>query len=224
MQKLTQALIDAQAADGRDRFIFDSQLSGFALRITPTGKKIFVAQGRVSGRKRRITVGYASDMPLSKARQEALQTLAAMRGGVDPTAERKARLRASAAKTITIGELAGRWMAEFVVPKLKPRTVSDYKELLALHILPALGNLTVAEIDREHIERRHIDMKKTPRRANYTVATIKALLSFAVRHGLRASNPAANIAPYREQKRERFLSEAEIGAAADAITQPKATA
>ena len=80
MQKLTQALVDAQAADGRDRFIFDSQLSGFALRITPTGKKIFVAQSRVSGRKRRITVGYASDMPLSKARQEALQTLAAMRG------------------------------------------------------------------------------------------------------------------------------------------------
>ena len=221
-QKLTQALIDAQAADGRDRFIFDSQLSGFALRITPTGKRIFVAQGRVSGRKRRITVGYASDMPLSKARQEALQTLAAMRGGKDPTAERKARLRASAAKSITVGELAGRWMAEFVVPKLKPRTVSDYKELLALHILPALGNLTVAEIDREHIEKRHIDMKKTPRRANYTIATIKALLSFAVRHGLRANNPAANIAPYREQKRERFLSEQEIGTAADAIRAAEA--
>jgi Arm DNA-binding domain len=84
MQKLTQALVDAQTADGRDRFIFDSQLSGFALRITPTGKRIFVAQSRVSGRKRRITIGYASDMSLSKAREEALQTLAAMRGGVRP--------------------------------------------------------------------------------------------------------------------------------------------
>jgi integrase len=219
MQKLTQALVDAQTADGRDRFIFDSQLSGFALRITPTGKRIFVAQGRVSGRKRRITIGYASDMPLSKAREEALQTLAAMRGGVDPTAERKARLRASAAKTITIGQLSEQWMAEYVMPKLKPRTLSDYKQLLARHILPALGNLTVAEIDRERIERLHLDMKKTPRRANYTIATIKALLSFAVRHGLRTSNPAANIAPYRENRRERFLSEAEIGAAADAITQ-----
>ncbi len=142
-----------------------------------------------------------------------------MRRGVDPTADQKARLRAAAAQSITVRELSERWLTEFVIPKLKPRTVADYKELLALHILPTLGNLTVAEIDREHIERRHVDMKKTPRRANYTVATIKALLSFAVRHGLRASNPAANIAPYREQKRERFLSEQEIGAAAEAITQ-----
>jgi len=139
--------------------------------------------------------------------------------GVDPKADRKARQRAAAAQSITIRELSERWMAEFVIPKLKPRTVADYKELLALHILPTLGNLTVAEIDREHIEKRHVDMKKTPRRANYTIATIKVLLGFAVRHGLRAANPAANIAPYREQKRERFLSEQEIGAAAEAITQ-----
>jgi integrase len=108
-------------------------------------------------------------------------------------------------------------MTERVIPKLKPRTVSDYRELLAKHILPALGNLTVAEIDREHIERRHLDMKATPRRANYTVATVKALLGFAVRRGLRPNNPAAGIQRYREHKRERFLTEAEIGAAADAI-------
>jgi integrase len=110
-------------------------------------------------------------------------------------------------------------MTEFVIPKLKPRTVSDYRQLLDRHILPHLGNLTVAEIDREHVEKRHLDMKKTPRRANYTVATIKALLSFAVRCGLRSNNPAANIQPYRENNRERFLSEQEIGLAADAITQ-----
>jgi integrase len=153
-------------------------------------------------------------MTLSMAREEALQTLAAMRGGVDPTADRKARLRAAVAKTITIRELS-----EFVIPKLKPRTVSDYKELLTCHILPALGNLTVAEIDRGHVEKRHLDMKKTPRRANYTLATIRGLLSFAVKHGLRSNNPASNIAPYREQKRERFLSEQEISAATEAITR-----
>jgi integrase len=217
-QRLTQAFVDCQAADGRDRIIFDSQLPGLGLRITPTGAKIFVAQARISGRKRRITIGYADTTSLAKARADALQTLAAMRGGVDPTADRKARLRAAAAGSVTIGELSERWMAEFVIPKLKPRTVSDYKQLLALHILPALGNLTVAEIDREHVERRHLDMKNTPRRANYTVATMKALLGFAVRRGLRPNNPASGIQPYRENKRERFLTEAEIAAAADAIT------
>jgi hypothetical protein len=78
-QRLTQAFVDAQVADGRDRIVFDSQLPGLGLRVTLTGKRIFVAQARVSGRKRRITVGYAPNMTLSKARIEALQTLAAMR-------------------------------------------------------------------------------------------------------------------------------------------------
>jgi integrase len=217
-QRLTQAFVDTAPVTGRDHIIFDAQLPGLGLRITPTGTKIFVAQARVSGRKRRITVGLADTMSLATARTEALQLLAAMRGGIDPTADRKARLRAAAAKSITIRELSEQWMAEFVIPKLKPRTVSDYRGLLALHILPTLGNLTVAGIDREHIERRHLEMRGTPRRANYTIATIKTMLGFAVKRGLRQHNPAAGIQPYRQNKRERFLSEAEIGAAADAIT------
>ena len=66
------------SADGTT-IVFDSQLSGLGLRITPTGTKIFVAQARVAGRKRRITVGYAADMPLSRARTEAQQMIVAMR-------------------------------------------------------------------------------------------------------------------------------------------------
>jgi integrase len=219
-QRLTQFFVDQASADGRDRIVFDNRAPGLGLRITPTGTKIFVAQARVLGRKRRITIGYASGaggMSLAKARTEALHTLLAMRQGVDPTAERKARLRASAARSITIRELSERWMVELVIPKRKPRTVSDYKQLLSRHILPTLGNLTVAEIDRERIERRHVEMKDTPRRANYTLATIKTMLGFAVRCGFRQTNPASGIQRYREKKRERFLTEVEIGAAADAI-------
>jgi integrase len=211
-QHLTQAFVDQASADGRDRIVFDSKAPGLGLRITPTGTKIFVAQARVLGRKRRITIGYArgaGGMSLAKARTEALHTLLAMR--------RKARLRALAARSITIRELSERWMVELVIPKRKPRTVSDYKQLLSRHILPTLGNLTVAEIDRERIERRHVEMKNTPRRANYTLATIKTMLGFAVRCGLRQTNPASGIQRYREKKRERFLTEVEIGAAADAI-------
>src|ERR1700733_11408742 len=153
-QRLTQAFVHGQAANGRDRIVFDSQVPGLGLRITPTGTRIFIAQGRVSGRKRRITVGFADRMPLSEARTEALQLLAVMRRGGDPTEDRKARLRAAQAQSITIRELSEQWMAEFVIPKLKPRTRGDYQQLLARHILPALGNLAVAEIDRRHIEQR----------------------------------------------------------------------
>ena len=61
-------------------------------------------------------------------------------------------------------------------------------------------------------------MASTPRRANYALSVTKAMLTFAVKRGLRPNNPAVGIALYRENRRERFLSEAEIGAAADGIT------
>jgi hypothetical protein len=132
-QRLTQAFVDAQAATGRDRIVFDSQVLGFGLRVTPVGTKLFIVQARVSGRKRRVTVGTSPAMSLAKARSEALQTLAAMRSGVDPIQERKARLRAAAAKSITVRELSEQWLAEFVIPKLKPRTQFDYRRLLVRH-------------------------------------------------------------------------------------------
>jgi integrase len=216
-QRLTQAFIDAQAATGRDRIVFDSQVPGLGLRVTPTGKRIFVAQARVGGRKRRVTLGFAPAMTLAQARTEALHTLAELRRGKDPTHERKARQSGN----VTVAALAERWMADFVRPKLKPRTVFDYERLLAKHILPTLGHLPVAHIGHEDVERLHVDMAKTPRRANYTIATVRALLNFGIKHGLRpaASNPARGVKMYREKARERFLSEAEIGAAAEAIEQ-----
>jgi hypothetical protein len=73
-----------------------------SLRITPTGTKIFLAQARVGGRKRRVTVGFAADMTLTRARTEALHALVAMRSGRDPVLERKARQSAS----VTIAALA----------------------------------------------------------------------------------------------------------------------
>ena len=82
------------------------------------------------------------------------------RGG--PTEDRKARLRAAQAQSITIHELSEQWMGEFVIPKLKPRTQTDYRQLLARPPPPLLGTLAVAEIDRRHIEQRHVAMATTP--------------------------------------------------------------
>jgi integrase len=117
--------------------------------------------------------------------------------------------------------LAEKWMADYVRPKLKPRTVFDYERLLAQHILPALGHLSVARIDRDDVVRLHVDMARIPRRANYVVSTVRALINFGIDLGLRppASNPARRIKMYRERARERFLSEAEIAKAAEAIEQ-----
>ena len=219
MERLTQAYVEALERDGRDRFVFDARQPGFAIRVTPTGTKIFTAQGYVNGRKRRVTVGYHPEISVARARELALQALADMQRGNDPIIERKTRLTAAKAREMTLAQLADKWLADYVRPKLKPHTIRDYQQLLRQHILPALGQLSVAHIGRDDVVHLHVAMAEIPRRANYALATTRALLNFAIELGLRpsASNPARGIKPYRENKRERFLSEAEIAKAADAI-------
>jgi integrase len=173
----------------------------------------------VAGRRRAVTLGYSPGMTAAAARELALQALADMRRGFDPAAESKARIKAAAAGEMTIAQLAERWMAEHVRPKLKPRTEFDYQRLLDGHLLPAVGRLTVARIEREDVNRLHVAMAHIPRRANYAVSVLRTMLNFAIDLGLRppASNPARRIKQYREHVSERFLSEAEIARAAEAI-------
>jgi integrase len=219
MRKLTEALVGSLGPDGRDRILFDRQLSGFGLRITPTGTKLFIAQARVSGTKRRVTIGQYPDLTVAQAREQAAHALLDIRRGADPVVERKTRIQAAAAGEMTMAQLAEKWMNDHVRPKLKPRTIFDYERLLAQHILPALGRLSVARLDREDVVQLHLAMAKTPRRANYVVATTKAILNFAIDLKLRppGSNPARRIKMYRQRVVERFLTEAEIAKAAEGI-------
>jgi integrase len=213
--RLTEALLDSLTPTDRDQFLFDTLLATFGYRLTPAGRGIFFA-----GKPRR-TIGHRPLLKVTEAREQAHQMLADLRQGRDPVLERKAREQAREAGETTIAQLADKWLADYVRPKLKPRTVSDYERLLAQHILPALGHSSVARIERDDVVRMHVAMARIPRRANYTVSTVRALINFGIDLGLRpaGSNPARRIKMYRERARERFLTEAEMAKAADAIEQ-----
>jgi integrase len=211
--RLTESLLEGLAATDRDQFFFDSLLATFGYRLTPQGRGIFFV-----GKPRR-TIGYRPPLKVSEAREQAHAMLADIRQGRDPVLERKARAARMAAGTVTVAQLAERWLANYVRPKLKPRTVDDYERLLAQHILPAIGHLPVAAVERADAERLHVAMARTPRRANYTISTGHVLFNHAIDLGLRppGTNPFRRIKRYRERKIERFLSEAEIAKAAETI-------
>ena len=62
---------------------------------------------------------------------------------------------------------------------------------------------------------------RTPRRANYTIAVVRALLNFGIKHGLRppASNPARGIKLYRERVARALSERGRNSAAAEAIAR-----
>jgi len=220
-EKLIAAFIEDLKPTGRDLVVFDRLLSGFAVRITPAGSKLFIVQTWAGGRARRVSIGAFPTMTLADARSAARIVLEDLRAGRDPKAERAARQKATEAGEATVAELADKWLADYVRPKLKSRTVFDYERLLRQHILPALGHLSVTHVSRDDINRLHVSMARTPRRANYTVSTVRALMSFACDLNLRPplDNPCRKIKMYRERARERFLTESEIAAAAEAIAK-----
>jgi integrase len=218
-KRLTETFVESLELDGRDRIIFDSLQPGFGVRVTPVGRKIYIAQARARGRPRRISIGTHPEKSVADARREARGVLEDLRAGRDPRLEQLARQKAAHAGKTTVAALADRWMAQYVTIKLKPRTTADYRTILEQRIRPQLGHLIVEQVTRDDVVTFHAGMSRTPRRANYVVATFRALMTFAEDCGLRPpmSNPARRIKMYREGLRERFLSEEEIGRAAEAI-------
>jgi integrase len=220
MPKLTQEFIDTLTTD-RDRTFYDTVQVGFGVRVLPTGVKTFVAKANVAGLRRKVTIGNAATMTLAAARREARDAIEAIRRGADPAKDKVDRRRALEYGAITVADLADRWMTEIVRPKRKPRTIDDYERILAKQILPALGRVPVKELTWEQVNKFHGSMARIPRRANYVTSTLRAMMNFSERIGIRPphSNPCKGVEFFRERARERFLSEVEIGAAADAIEQ-----
>lgn len=92
--KLTQRFVDAAGPPtSGQNFIRDSELSGFALRITTSGAKSFVWEGRVRGRSRRITIGAYPAPTVLLVRKEVIKIRAAIADGRDPSREREAQRR-----------------------------------------------------------------------------------------------------------------------------------
>jgi Arm DNA-binding domain/Phage integrase, N-terminal SAM-like domain len=142
MQRQSNASVAALATTGRNYLVFDT-LSGFAIRITPAGSKLFFVQARIGGAKRRITLGSYPDMKVAEARDAARLMLDDIRAGKNPVIEREIRREAITAGDITVAELADRWMIEVVLPKRKPRTIDDYQRIIAQRIKPELGDIPV---------------------------------------------------------------------------------
>lgn len=73
-------------------FLWDSDVSGLAIRATPSGKKTFFFQGRIAGRSVRISIGDVRDWGIEEAREEARTLQKQIDNGLDPRKEKAARL------------------------------------------------------------------------------------------------------------------------------------
>jgi integrase len=213
--RINKRAVDAlQCPAGKDReFLWDDSLSGFGIAAHRSGKKTYSVQYRQAGKSRRATIGEDGRLTPDEARSEARKLLGAVESGADPVAERRA-----ASKARTFGEIAESWLQLHVATKRKARTYSEYRRILQLHILPAIGAKRIAEIRRADVARLHGALS-SPYEANRCLAVISSVWTWAAKRDEtgEAVSPCKGIERYPEQGRERFLTNEEMGRLGDAI-------
>jgi integrase len=207
-EKINKRVVDAALPGDRDRFLWDRDVKGFGIKITPAGAKIYVLQYRCKGLIRRYTIGrHGSPWTAEEARKQAVQLLASVVRGIDP-ADAKREGRAD----VTFAQFAERYLVEHADLHKKPRSAALDRWLLRIYILPAIGGRRLTQIGRADIARLHRQLAEKPTGANRALNLISTMLGKAEAWGLRAegTNPCRKIEKFRENSRRRFLSESEI--------------
>jgi len=215
MPKITKRLVEAAEVREKDYIICDDELRGFAVRVLPSGKRYYLVQYRIGTRYRRMSLGQHGMLTTEKARTKAFGLLAAVKDGEDPAGERQ-----QGRKAPTVAELAQRFDKEHIAVRLKPGTAREYRRNLRRFILPAIGSLKVADVSKADIARLHHELRRIPYQANRNLEVISKMFNLAELWGLRpdGSNPRRHIRKYPEEKRERYLSPAELAALGEALS------
>jgi len=175
--KITKTLVDGlplPTPPAQQTFYRDSELKGFAVRVTAGGQKSFVVETRVNGRSRRMTLGKYPALTVEGARRLAKELLGKIAAGQDPEAE-KAQAKAVA---VTLRDA----FADYLVARkdLKPRTVYDYKRVMTV-AFPDWHRRAMVKISKDMVERRHQKLAADHGEAyaNLCMRVLRAVFNFA---------------------------------------------
>jgi hypothetical protein len=214
---VTKRSVDAASPEAERFTLWDTELRGFGLRVTPAGTKTFIVRYRAGGGRRgtlrQYVIGQYGTLTPAEARNVARRALAEAAKGGDPQAA-KAASRAE----LTVAELCDLYLREGCTTK-KASTVYIDRTRIARHIKPLLGLCKVSDVDKSMVDRfmRDVAAGKTmspdapyvrggkPAAAR-AVGLLSGIFAFAVERRMRSDNPAKAVTRYPDVKRERFLS------------------
>jgi integrase len=206
--KLTKTAVEAATPKERDYELRDTTISGFLVKITPTGRKIFmIAYVAHNGQRRKPAIGRYGEITVEQARGIAQDWLAEVRHGRDPSAERTASRQAP-----TVKELFDCFITDYSEGRNKPSTVQSNRDRGKRHLIPKLGHLKVPDVTRADIADLMKKMAKSPVGANRVLAMCRKMFNMAEVWGLRSdgSNPCRHVPKYPERGKTRLITDAEM--------------
>jgi integrase len=205
--RITKRAVDALQPGQADVFLWDDQLPGFGCRCRPSGQRYYILKYRAGGKQKWLSIARHGVLTPDQAREEAKRLLGKAALGQDPAKDR------DAAKTANTMEELSQLFTDEHVRKLKYHTRDNYMRCIRLYINPAVGKLNVKTVQYNDIAAFHNGLHNKPYQANRCLAILSKMFNWAEKKGLRSdnSNPCRHVDKFKEQGRERFLSQAELG-------------
>ncbi|MHA7774472.1 tyrosine-type recombinase/integrase [Roseibium sp. M-1] len=213
--KISKRTADALAPKGERYFVWDETISGFGIRVGANGRKTFVCRYRNGSIRRQVKLGNVGTMTAEEARDAARKVLANVTLGEDPAAERDAKRNA-----LTLSKLLELFV-EGHGPKLKAASLENYVSTLKKHVMPKLGKRPVEEITTKDLNKIHISLVEHPYHANRVISYLGSVISWGARNGYvpETFNPTRAIKRFREQGRQRYLSDEELARLGKALVK-----
>lgn len=213
--KLTKSAIDALQPAETERWIWDSTLPGFGVRVQISGRKTYIIRYRTrDGQQRKLTIGRCCDMTPDRARELARSAFADAAAGADPTTERKELKTAP-----LIRDLAERYMRDHARPFKKASSAHHDDKNWKRHILPIMANKRVDAVTKAEITSLHASLASKPATANQVRALLSKAFNLAIDWGWRTgANPCVGVKRYKIRQRELILTPAQLAAMDAALT------
>lgn len=229
--KLTKRAVDALKTTDEEVRIWDTELRGFGIRCRKSGEKFYFLKYRLpNGRQRWATIGrHGSPWTVETASREARRLLGQIVDGADPV-QQKAFDRSD----ITVSQLCDLYLAQPLIitnrgTAKKASSLQTDRSNIERHIKPLLGQIRVRALSRADVVKFQQDVAAGKSKADIktkargraivsggkgtgarSVAVLGTVLSFAVNREMRSENPVRGVKLFVNQRRERFLTLAEI--------------
>ena len=211
-QKITKSYVDKLSTpETGQAFIRDTELKGFAVRITSSGAKSFILEKRIDGKVKRLTLGRYPELTVEQARKEAHKLLGHIAVGRNPAAEKK--------QEALQGTTLKQAFDDFVKTRknLKERTLYDYRRVMAV-VFADWQDKAITGINKDMVSKRHnkIGVERGEAYANLSMRFLRALFNFAIAqyedgngHSILRENPVMRLtqtrAWYRVDRRQTVI-------------------
>lgn len=193
--------------------LWDANVRGLHLRVSPTGRKGYFFYYRTRGTRleRRPKIGDADLLSLEQARAAARDMALLVSIGEDPVAQRTA-VRAAP----DVRHLCAKYLWTYARRKKSRR---KDRGMIRQYIIPEFGKRKVASVEYGDISALHAKLKAKPVAANRLLALLSKMFNLAERWKFRPqnTNPCRHVDRYPEQKRKIYMRDDEAPRIAEVL-------